>query len=132
MENAAARQGPVVLVVDDDNGVRNSLKFLLEIEGFVVKLYGDARALLDDAERPRNGCLVVDYNLPGLNGLAVLEQLRKRGELMPAILITSDASSAVRQRSSAIETLVIEKPLLDTTLVDTLRKIFGTPPESTA
>ena len=55
MENEPARQGPVVLVVDDDNGVRNSLKFLLEIEGFVVKLYGDARALLDDAERPRNG-----------------------------------------------------------------------------
>jgi two-component system, LuxR family, response regulator FixJ len=130
MENATARQGSVVLVVDDDNGVRNSLKFLLEIEGFVVKPYSDARALLDDPERPRQGCLVVDYDLPGLSGLAALEELRRRGELMPAILITSHPSSAVRRRSSAIETLVIEKPLLDTALVEALRNIFGTPPES--
>jgi len=62
MENAGARQCPVVLVVDDDSGVRHSLKFLLEIEGFVVHLYTDAQALLDDAALPRDGCLVVDYD----------------------------------------------------------------------
>jgi two-component system, LuxR family, response regulator FixJ len=128
MENASAREGPVVLVVHNDNEVRNSLKFLLEVEGFLVKLYDDARALLDDAELPRHGGLVVEYNLPGLNGLAALEQLRRRGVLMPAILITSHLSSAVQQRSSAIRTLIIEKPLLGTALIDALREIFDTPP----
>lgn len=131
MENASAGEGLLVLVVHNDNEVRNSLKFLLEVEGFVVKMYDDAQALLDDAELPRHGRLVVDYNLPGLNGLAALEQLRRRGVLMPAILITSHLSSAVQQRSSAIGALIIEKPLLGTALIEALREIFETPPGST-
>jgi two-component system, LuxR family, response regulator FixJ len=132
MENQLAREGPIVLVVDDDSEVRNSLKFFLEIEGFVVHLYADAQALLDDAALPRDGCLVVNYDLPGLNGLAALEQLRGRGVLMPAILMTCYPSSTVRRRCSAIETLIIEKPLLGTALIDALRGIFRAPAASTA
>jgi two-component system, LuxR family, response regulator FixJ len=132
MESQLARQGPIVLIVEDDSEVRNSLKFLLEIEGFVVHLYTDAQALLDDAALPRDGCLVVDYDLPALNGLAALEQLRGRGILIPAILMTSYPSSTVRRRSSAIETLIIEKPLLGTALIDALRGIFGAPAASTS
>ena len=73
--------------------VRNSLKFPLEVEGFVIRLYSDGQALLDDAELPRHGCPIFDQDLPGLNGLPALDQLRRRGVLMPAILITSHPSS---------------------------------------
>ena len=50
--NVPVRHGVVVIVVDDDPAVRNSLKFSLEIEGFVVRLYASGAELLDDHNRP--------------------------------------------------------------------------------
>jgi CheY-like chemotaxis protein len=73
-----AKAKPVILVIDDDPAVRNSLKFALEIEGFSVRLYPTGAALLDEQAMPESGCLVTDYHLPGMNGLDLLTQLRER------------------------------------------------------
>src|SRR5215467_5855821 len=63
---------PVVLVIDDDLAVRNSLKFALEIEGFCVRVYPSGAELLDETDMPDRGCLVADYHLQGMNGLELL------------------------------------------------------------
>jgi two-component system response regulator FixJ len=114
----------LVVVVDDDVAVRNSLKFSLEVEGYEVQAYAGAEELLNQAELARPGCLIIDQNLPGTDGLAALDQLRRRGALIPAILITSQPSPALRARAAAAGVPIIEKPLLGNTLLDTVRDAF--------
>jgi two-component system response regulator FixJ len=118
MQNRAVSPPDLIVVIDDDVAVRNSLKFSLEVEGFEVHAYAEAGTLLDEAELPRRGCLIIDYNLPGMNGLAALDTLRRRGVAMPAILITSHPSLAVRARAAAAGVAIVEKPLLGSALLD--------------
>ncbi|ACS39673.1 MULTISPECIES: response regulator transcription factor [Methylorubrum] len=83
--------GPVI-VVDDDAAVRHALKFALEIEGFPVRLYDGPKQLLADADLPTSGCLILDYRMPEMNGLDLLDCLRQRRIDMPAILMTGQLS----------------------------------------
>ena len=108
--------GPV-LIIDDDQAVRRSLKFALEVEGMEVRLYGSGAELLADEEVPRRGCLVVDYHLLGISGIDVLDRLRARGVALPAILITTNASRKTRDRAARSGFReVLEKPLQDSSL----------------
>jgi FixJ family two-component response regulator len=118
---------PVVLVVDDDPAVRNSLKFALEIEGFSVRLYPTGAELLDEKDMPESGCLVADYHLPGMNGLDLLAKLRERNIRLPAILITTHPSATIRDRAALAGVRLIEKPLLSDTLFQGIRAALGVP-----
>jgi two-component system, LuxR family, response regulator FixJ len=115
----------VVLVIDDDPAVRNSLKFALEIEGFSVRVYATGTALLEERDMPKSGCVVADYNLPGMNGLDLLQLLRERDVKLPAILITSHPTLAVRSRATSAGVRLIEKPLLNDTLFQCIRSALG-------
>jgi two-component system, LuxR family, response regulator FixJ len=116
---------PMVIVVDDDVAVRNSLKFSLEIEGFSVRVYPGGTELLNDTELPRGGCLVIDQNMPGMKGLDLLAQLRARDVAVPAILTTSYPTAAVRERAAKNGVAIVEKPLLGTALIDRIRDLFS-------
>jgi two-component system, LuxR family, response regulator FixJ len=115
--------GPLVIVVDDDVAVRNSLKFSLEVEGFAVRAYSGGIELLNDPELPRGGCLVIDQNMPGMNGLDLVAQLRAREIALPAILITSYPTAALSARAAKAGVPIIEKPFLGTALVDRIRDL---------
>lgn len=111
-----------VLIVDDDEAVRNSLKFALELEGLTVRVYAGGAALLGDRELPANGCLVIDYAMPAMNGLQVVDALRQREVTMPTILIAGDATRDLRERAARAGVgKVLEKPLSDTALVEGIR-----------
>jgi two-component system response regulator FixJ len=110
---------PVVVVVDDDLAVRNSLAFSLQTEGIAVRAYVGADELLRDV--PDAACFVIDYKLPGMNGLELLAELRRRAVRAPAILITTNPSAAVRERAAADGTALIEKPLLGDALFREIR-----------
>ena len=113
--------GPVI-VVDDDAAVRQSLKFALELEGMNVRLYESGDELLADPELPTNGCLVVDYYMPAMNGVELMDKLHGRLVKLPAILITARATDDMRKRArSSGFSQVIEKPLEDGTLLDSIR-----------
>jgi FixJ family two-component response regulator len=106
------RPGVMILVVDDDAAVRSSLQFSLEVEGFRVRTYRDACELLGESMLPEKGCLVIDYQLPGLNGLDLLAELRARRVALPAVLVTTRPNRWVRQRATKEGVPIIEKPLL--------------------
>ena len=120
------KPGPV-LIVDDDAAVRSALKFALEVEGFSVRLYSGPEALLAEMDLPCCGCLVVDYRMPVMDGLQLIDALRERHVAMPAILIAGRANEGLRRlaaRSGVSE--VLEKPLSDGALVDGIRRAFAT------
>ena len=112
----------IVLVVDDDAAVRAALKFALEVEGFCVRLYDGPRALLADHNLPERACLVIDYRMPEIDGIELVDRLRSRNVMLPAILISGRVSKHLRilaQRSGL--TRILEKPLSDAALVDSIR-----------
>ena len=115
----------MVIVVEDDAAVRNSLKFSLEIEGFAVRAFGGGIELLNETELPRAGCLVIDQNMPGMNGLDLVAQLRARDVAVPAILIASYPTAALSARAAKAGVPIVEKPLLGTALVDRIRDLFS-------
>jgi two-component system response regulator FixJ len=117
--------GPV-MVVDDDDAVRQSLQFALELEGLEVQAYGSGAQLLARETMPEKGCLVVDYYMPTMDGVELLDRLRLRHVDLPAILITAKATGEIRQRAlRAGFRQVLEKPLEDSALIDGIRRLLA-------
>jgi len=119
--DSASPEKPTVIVVVDDPAVRRSLKFSLELEGFSVRTYADAAGLLSEKTQPPFGCLVIDYNLPTLNGLEALRRLRNGQVTLPAIMITSYPSKMLRESAAAAGIPIVEKPFFNHTLSDSIR-----------
>ena len=116
----------IVVVVDDDPDVLRSLQFAFDVEGFEVVGFPSGEAVLEKLPIAEVGCLVLDYQLGGMDGLTLLEHLRKQGYRLPAILITT-ANAEIVRRAALAGVDIIEKPLLCDTLVAEVRKLIDTP-----
>jgi two-component system response regulator FixJ len=114
-----------VLVVDDDAALNEALKFAMELEGLSVETYPDAESLLGLKSFPEHGCIVIDVNLPGINGLELLRRLRARKVTLPVVLITSNPPPLLRIRAAAADVPIVEKPLLRDELIDTVRTLLA-------
>ncbi len=112
---------PVVIIVDDDQAVRNSLKFSLELEGFSVRTYQGPAEILAAGNLPEYGCLILDYRLPEMSGLQLLGRLRERRVMLPAVLITTQPSASLYELASRAGAALVEKPLLGEALVEGIR-----------
>lgn len=118
---------PAVILVDDDPAVSHAVQFSFDLEGLDVRSYRDGESLLASSDRPESGCLVLDQNLPGIDGLSLLEQLRAGGVQVPAILITTNPRALLRDRAAAAGVPIIEKPLLTDALLTTVRLALARP-----
>ena len=114
----------MVFVVDDDDGVREALELLLQGEGFAVRTYSSARGVLGETQVPNNSCLVTDYHMPGMDGLALVDALRTRGNSIPAILMTGDLTQRVRDRAAAAHVPVIAKLTSADGLVERIKEMI--------
>lgn len=112
----------LVHVVDDDAGLRRSLRFLLDSVGWSVKLYASAEEFLDLAAPPTQpSCLLLDIRMPAMSGLELQQVLRERGVHLPILFMTghADVSMAVQAMKSGASDF-IEKPFKDQMLLDTV------------
>lgn len=116
---------PTIAVVDDDAAVRNSLKFSLEIDGFVVRTYASAEDFLNAGDLSDFQCLVVDQNMPRMTGLELVAALRKQGLAIPALLVSGHLTPAITRQASAAGIPAIEKPFLGNGLIDSIRAAVG-------
>jgi FixJ family two-component response regulator len=81
---------PVVAIVDDDPSVRRALRRLVASLSFAPADFPSGETFLESVEETRPHCALVDLHMPGLNGLEVLLQLRKRGLRIPTIIVTGN------------------------------------------
>ena len=112
LPDAAGDVAAKTYVVDDDPGVRTSLCEVLAGSGRSVEGFASAEAFLSGYPGGVNGCLLVDAHLPGMSGVALLAELRRRGDSLPTILITGDGDvglAVAAMRTGACD--FIEKPV---------------------
>ena len=101
----------IVYIVDDDNGLRTSLSWLLESVGIASKGFATASAFLDAFDEKNPACLVLDVRMPETSGFEVQAELNRRGSTLPTIFVSGhgDIPMSVRAlQSGAID--FVEKP----------------------
>lgn len=118
---------PKILLVDDDPAIRSSLSFSLELEGFEVEAFESAEALAELAGLSDASCMIVDYRLPGMDGLALVGLLRARGITVPTVIITSNPTRLLKERAAAAGASLVEKPLLSDALTAAVRGLIASP-----
>lgn len=84
-----------IFVIDDDDGQRDSLVWLLESHGHTVKHFSGAREFLAAWDGDPAGCLLLDVRMPGMSGLELFEELTRRHSTLPVILITGHGDVAM-------------------------------------
>lgn len=114
-----------VYIVDDDEAVRDSLRWLLEANTYRVKSFSSAEAFLSEYRENQPGVLIVDVRMPGMSGLQLQEELLARNSLMPVVFITGhgDVPMAVNtMKKGAVDFL--EKPFNETDLREIVSRMF--------
>ena len=117
-----------IVIVDDHDSVRSSLRALLESADFTVKDYASAVAFLESGTEAYGDCLVVDMRMPKMTGLELQQELTRRKITIPLIIVTGhgDVPMAVAaMRAGAFDFL--EKPFDDETLLDSIRRALVAP-----
>jgi len=118
-----------ILVIDDDAAVRHSLQWLLESAGHWVTTYHSAGAFLDDLDHcitaPASACLIVDMQMPDMNGLALQHILAHHYPCLPIIFISSYADEQqVEQALTTGAIAFLTKPFNDAVLLAYIQEIF--------
>ena len=116
-----ADRGGVVVVVEDDERLRDSFAVLLLAAGHQATTFGSAEELLEAGVPEGAACLLVDIRMPGMDGVALLEELRRRGDRTPAVVVTGhgDVPLAVRAMRAGASDFV-EKPCGDEQLLEAI------------
>ena len=114
---------PVVFIVDDDIWVRESVELLIRSEGWLAETFGSAQEFLDRPRALVPSCLVLDFSLPGLNGLELQKRVAAERTDMPIIFITGHGDVPITvqaMKAGAVEFLT--KPFSPDVLLDAIRK----------
>jgi len=115
---------PRIQIVEDDPGVRRSMQLLFQGQGFDVRAYPSGEAMLADKKSADPACMIVDYKLSGLDGIALLETLRERGWSGSAVLVTGYPTDDLAQRATdAGYAMLFEKPLRERSLIEAVRRL---------
>jgi two-component system response regulator FixJ len=119
-----------VYIVDDDDGVRDSLQIFLESSGYAVRGFPSPRDFLDAVGMIDFGCVLVDLQMPGMDGLELQHRLKDLGIKLPVIVVTAhgDIATAVEaMRAGAID--FVEKPFSDDAILASIRMALADRPK---
>lgn len=112
----------IVHVIDDDADVRQSLAFLLSTVGLAVRVHDSATSFLKILPEVRDGCIVTDVRMPGMDGIELQRRLRSDGNAIPVIVITGHGDVALAvdaMKAGAVD--FIEKPFDDEVLIGAIK-----------
>jgi two-component system, LuxR family, response regulator FixJ len=115
----------LIHLIDDDEAVRHSASFMLRHAGFTVKTYVDGVTFLENAPQASLGCILLDVQMPHMDGLEVQQRLNDLGISLPVIVLTGhgDVAVAVKaMKAGAVD--FVEKPYEKQTLIGALTRAF--------
>jgi two-component system response regulator FixJ len=115
--------GPTIHVVDDDAVIRRSLECLLHAAGFGSAVYETALGFLEAAPRLKEGCLLLDLRMPGIDGLELQALLNRLGFRLPIVVMTGDGNvetAVLAMKAGAVD--FIEKPCDDERLLGAIEQ----------
>ncbi|MCW8916474.1 MAG: response regulator transcription factor [Magnetovibrio sp.] len=116
-------ENTTIYIVDDDQAVRDSLGWLISSVGLKVESFETAQDFMDDYDRKKPGCLLVDVRMPGMSGLELQQHLAQDNQCLPVIIVTGhgDVKMAVNaMKQGAFD--FIEKPYNDQVMLDLIQK----------
>jgi FixJ family two-component response regulator len=123
--SSSAAETPWVIVVDDDEAMRDSLKFLFESYGLNVEEHDSVESYERDHKPHARGCLILDHNLPGMSGLSFLASKGDKLDL-PVVMMSGCDKRDMRDRAMELNVLAyFEKPAANDLLVETIRRAVG-------
>ncbi|MEW6626008.1 MAG: response regulator FixJ [Pseudomonadota bacterium] len=113
---------PIVYIIDDDESVRHSLEFLLDVAGIRVRSFSSADAFLKSSPPLAGACVVTDVRMPGMSGVELAEELRRRAASIPVIVVTghADVPLAIQAMKAGVADF-IEKPFDDEVMLAAIR-----------
>jgi len=120
-QNRADSCAPLIFVVDDDAAVRRSLLRLMRAAGWNAEGFASAAEFLNRPPGPGTGCVVLDVNMPGMNGPELQQRLAELGLSLPVIFLTGngDVPTGVRaMKNGAVDFLL--KPVDDEVLLQAI------------
>ncbi|TCL71363.1 response regulator transcription factor [Rhizobium sp. BK251] len=115
--------GPIIHIVDDDKSYRTAVGRLMEASGFRVATYASGEELLAHLPSAEPGCILLDLQMPGLNGLELQDRLAEKAPLLPVVFLTGqgDIKASVQAMKAGAEDF-LEKPTSREALLDTVRR----------
>lgn len=117
---------PTVFVIDDDEAVRDALSVHLDLAGLPVRSFASAADFLAAIDADQGGCAVIDIRMPDMDGLALQQEMVRRGLTLPVIIITGhgDVPAAVAAfRAGAVDFL--QKPFDEDHLIERVREAIA-------
>jgi two-component system, OmpR family, torCAD operon response regulator TorR len=120
-----ARGPATVLIVEDDVSVRTMLGRLFSLEGFIVRATCDGEAALHEVTAGCPDLIVLDYNLPGDDGLKVLSKLKTHCSGVKVLLVTGTDDPDVERQTLEAGAEFISKPLVMPLLLSQIQTLAG-------
>jgi two-component system, LuxR family, response regulator FixJ len=124
--NTPSADTATVFVIDDDEGLRKAIEFLLDTAGLTAKTFASGQAFLGYYRPEMRGCMLLDIRMPDISGLDFQEKMRERDINLPVILISAYGTIplAVRaMREGAFD--FIEKPFDDEFMLKRIREAIS-------
>jgi FixJ family two-component response regulator len=112
----------LIVIVDDDELIRDALNGLMKEAGFRALTFASAEEFLNSGQQERTACLIADIRMPGMSGLELQSRLNRDNLRIPIIFITAQGDEKIRMqalRAGAVEFLA--KPFDDDALLDSVR-----------
>ena len=116
---------PYVAIVDDDQSVRRALARLLDASSFNSRTYSSGVEFLNSLASALPECLVVDFQMPEMNGFELCDELVRAGVNIPTILITAHDDKGCRERCRAAGAAFLLKPLDQAMLISAIDRAIG-------
>ncbi len=124
----ADHPNPIILIIDDDDVVRDSLRVLLETRGYTVVDFASGRSFLAGRDGKAAGCILLDVHMPDMTGLDVMKALRDMGDQTPVVLITGRSDPLVQAKAAAFGAIaVLDKPIAHPLLFTAIGQAFSRP-----
>ena len=117
---------PLIAIVDDDRSMREALEDLVGSLGYRALMFGSAEDYLACPDRAGVRCMILDVQMPGMNGLDLQTHLVEEDRAPPIIFVTSYGDETVRRRAMRGGAVcVLEKPVQENAIIGCLEEVLG-------